>query len=162
MTLQDANANMAFNREISIKENLDFILIHLNTPMFPRNIMTKALGHQKEILDADEALTYFKSSDYQDCRINAYPAFTDYQGINFTAPSFIMIDLDLKDSESQEMLDKHYGRHSIIKTKYFMELSPLFFGLAADIIFTNQYVDLFLRRSIDSHVSKTQAKRSNI
>jgi hypothetical protein len=105
MTLQDANANMVINRENSIKENLDFILIHLSTPMFPRNIMTKALGHQKEILDADEALTYFKSSNYQDCRINAYQAFTDYQGINFTAPSFIMIDLDLKDFESQETLD---------------------------------------------------------
>jgi hypothetical protein len=68
--------------------------------------MTTALGYQKEVFDAKEVLEYFKASNYQDCRINAYPSFTDYHGINFTAPSFIMIDLDLKDFQSQEKLDK--------------------------------------------------------
>jgi hypothetical protein len=68
--------------------------------------MTRTLGHQKEVFNAEEALAYFKASNYEDCRINAYPSYTEYQGINFTAPSFIMIDLDLKDFQSQEMLDK--------------------------------------------------------
>jgi hypothetical protein len=104
MALQDAN--VAINRETSIKENLDFILSHLSNPLFPRTIMTRALGHQKEVLNADEALTCFKASNYQDCRINAYPSYTSYGGINLTAPSFIMIDLDLKDFESHEKLDK--------------------------------------------------------
>jgi hypothetical protein len=67
--------------------------------------MTKALGRQKVILDEQVALDYFKASNCEDCRINAYPD-TDYQGINFTAPNFIMIDLDLKDFDSQELLDK--------------------------------------------------------
>jgi hypothetical protein len=98
--------NVAIDGETSIKENLDFILCHLDYPLFPRTIMTKALGHQKEVLNADEALTHFKASNYQDCRINAYPSYTDYRGINFTAPSFIMIDLDLKDFASEEKLDK--------------------------------------------------------
>jgi len=31
---------------VNIDQNLDFILSHFQTPMFPRNIMTKALGHQ--------------------------------------------------------------------------------------------------------------------
>jgi hypothetical protein len=97
---------MAIDRGISIKENLDFILSHLDNPLFPRTIMTRALGYQKEVSNAEEALAYFKASNYEDCRINAYPAFTDYQGINFIAPSFIIIDLDLKDFESQQMLDK--------------------------------------------------------
>ena len=89
-----------------VESNLDFILDHLNDPLFPRTIMTKALGHQKEILNKLELLAHFKASCYIDCRINAYPTFTDYEGINFTAPSFIIIDLDLKDFESLEILDK--------------------------------------------------------
>jgi hypothetical protein len=104
MALQDANVSIY--RETSIKENLDFILSHLSNPLFPRTIMTRALGHQKEVLNPEEVLTHFKASNYQDFRINAYPSYTDYHGINLTAPSFIMIDLDLKDFESHEKLDK--------------------------------------------------------
>jgi len=59
--------------------------------------MTKDLGYQVEVFDKQEALGYFKSSRYEDCRINAYPPFTEYQGINRTPISFLMIDLDLKD-----------------------------------------------------------------
>ncbi len=42
-------------------------------------------------------MKYFESSNYEDCRINASPSFTNYQGINRVAPSFVMIDLDLRD-----------------------------------------------------------------
>lgn len=94
------------DRDKSIEENLEFILVHLANPLFPRNIMTRALGYQKEVFNVEEALDYFKASNYQDCRINAYPSYTEYQGINLTAPSFIMIDLDLKDFQSQKKLDK--------------------------------------------------------
>lgn len=105
MTLQDIKPPI--DRETLIKENLEFILNHLTNPLFPRTIMTRALGYQKEVLDAKMALVYFKASNYEDCRVNAYPSYTEYQGINLTSPSFIMIDLDLKDFEhSQEKLDK--------------------------------------------------------
>jgi Primase X len=97
---------MTIDREISIKENLDFILSHLDDPLFPRTIMTQALGYQKVVFSAKEALANFKTSNYEDCRINTYPSYTEYQGINLTAPSFIMIDLDLKDFQSKEKLDK--------------------------------------------------------
>src|SRR6188472_1140874 len=80
-----------------IRENLEFILSHLQQPIFPRKIMTKDLGYQLEVFDKQEALDYFKSSQYEDCRINAYPPFTEYHGINRTPISFLMIDLDLKD-----------------------------------------------------------------
>ena len=97
----------AIDRETTIIENLDFILVHLSDPLFPRNIMTKALGYQKEVFNAEEALAYFRASNYEDCRINAYPAYTEYRGINLTTPSFIMIDYDLKDfQQSQEKLAK--------------------------------------------------------
>jgi hypothetical protein len=42
-------------------------------------------------------------------RSNAYPLFTEYHGINRTPISFLMVDLDLKDSEPKKgkvVLDK--------------------------------------------------------
>ena len=94
------------DKENLIETNLDFILGHLSDPLFPRTIMTKGLGYQKEVFNKHELLAYFKASNYHDCRINAYPSYTEYKGINLTAPSFIMIDLDLKDIElSIEKLD---------------------------------------------------------
>ena len=95
------------DRENPIEANLDFIIEHLSDPLFPRKIMTKALGYQKEVFNKHELLAYFKASCYKDCRINAYPSYTEYKGINLTAPSFIMIDLDLKDFEySTDNLDR--------------------------------------------------------
>jgi hypothetical protein len=106
LTLTD-NTTATIDRDTIIGENLDFILVHLNGPLFPRTIMTKALGYQKDVFSKQEALARFKASNYQDCRINAYPSHTEYAGINLTPPSFIMIDLDLKDFDySQEKLDK--------------------------------------------------------
>jgi Primase X len=64
--------------------------------------MTKDLGYQVEVFSKEEALEYFKSSNYEDCRINAYPSFTEYKGINRTPISFLMVDLDLKDFEGEE------------------------------------------------------------
>jgi hypothetical protein len=80
-----------------MRESLDFILSHLQEPIFPRKIMTKDLGYQVEIFNKQEALVYFKSSRYEDSRINAYPIFTNYHSINITPISFLMVDLDLKD-----------------------------------------------------------------
>jgi hypothetical protein len=122
MTLQDVNATI--DREISIKENLNFILSHLDNPLFPRTIMTRVLGHQKEVFSADEVLTHFKVSNYEDCRINAYPSYSEYQGINLTAPSFIMIDLDLKDFESEENLAKILHRTLNKIHKVFHSVQP--------------------------------------
>ena len=80
-----------------VQDGLDFILGHFQEPLFPRKIMTKKLGYQVEVFNKEEILEHFKDSNYEDCRINAYPSFTEYQGINRTPISFLMIDLDLKD-----------------------------------------------------------------
>ena len=85
-----------------VLDALDFILNHFQEPLFPRKIMTKELGCQVEVFNKEEALEYFKISNYEDCRINAYPPFTEYQGINRTPISFLMVDLDLKDFSGQE------------------------------------------------------------
>jgi hypothetical protein len=80
-----------------IQAGLDFILDHFQEPRFPRKIMTKQLGYQVEVFNKQEALEYFKTSNYEDCRINAYPSFTEYHGINRTPISFLMVDIDWKD-----------------------------------------------------------------
>gem|GEM_PF-6058486 len=38
-------------------------------PVFPRNTMTKSLGHQKEAFNIKEVLKYFMASNYEDCRL---------------------------------------------------------------------------------------------
>jgi hypothetical protein len=85
-----------------VESGLDFILSHFQELIFPRKIMTKQLGYQVEVFNKEEALEYFKSSNYEDCRINAYPTFTEYHGINRTPISFVMVDLDLKDFVDEE------------------------------------------------------------
>jgi hypothetical protein len=89
------NADTCHSKKII--DGLDFILSHFQEPIFPRKIMTKQLGYQVEVFNKEEALEYFKSSNYEDCRVNAYPSFTEYKGINRTPISFLMVDLDLKD-----------------------------------------------------------------
>ena len=111
--IQMVSSNRILHPEI-ISENIDFILSHFQEPLFPRKIMTKRLGHQKEVFSKQEALNYFESSNYEDCRINAYPPFTNYQGINRVAPSFVMIDLDLRDFDnSRDKLDR--GLNKILR-----------------------------------------------
>ena len=91
-----------------VQDGLDFILNHFQESIFPRKIMTKKLGYQVEVFNKQEALKHFNNSNYEDCRINAYPSFTEYQGINRTPISFLMVDLDLKDlsGERQEKTGK--------------------------------------------------------
>jgi hypothetical protein len=79
----------------NIENGLDFILNHFNqNRLFPRTIMTKNLGYQKEVFSKEEAMKFFEESDFIDCRINAFPSFTDYKGIQRYPPDFIFIDLD--------------------------------------------------------------------
>ena len=141
------------DKENLIETNLDFIIEHLSDPIFPRTIMTKALGYQKEVFNKHELLAYFKASDYKDCRINAYPAYTEYRGINLTAPSFIMIDLDLKDFElSIEKLDK-------ILNKTLTKINDVFHGSHPTVLWTGngyhiyQPVRGFILEEIDRFAS---------
>ncbi|MGC1134465.1 MAG: hypothetical protein WA941_16675 [Nitrososphaeraceae archaeon] len=84
------------------KEDLDFILLHMSEPKWPRTVSTKATdGRQVVVNSKEEAFAYFKAANYLDCRISAYPfwrpsTLSDFVGIkNAIPPNFIMIDLDL-------------------------------------------------------------------
>jgi hypothetical protein len=87
-------------------EGLDFILFHFNQDkLLPRKIMTKKLGYQKEVLSINEILYYFQLSDFVDCRINAFPSYTEYKGIQRYPPDLIFIDLDRNNFDTDIGLD---------------------------------------------------------
>ena len=90
-----------------VGQGLDFILSHLEgQTFFPRNIMTKRVGYQIEVFDKESIIREFLLSDYQDCRISAYPSLTKYNDLNLVAPSLVMIDLDLNNFKSEIALNK--------------------------------------------------------
>jgi hypothetical protein len=99
-----------------VQDGLDFILSHFQGPLFPRKIMTKQLGYQIEVFNKEETLEYFKTSNYEDCRINAYPSFIEYHGINRTPISFLMVDLDLKDFADEKKKGKAVFERALNKT----------------------------------------------
>lgn len=93
---------MALNGQI--EEGLDFILGHFSEPIFPRTISTTATyGAQVLVYSKEEALARFEAANLLDCRVNAYPAFTQYKGINRQAPNFIFIDLDRSDFTTEKL-----------------------------------------------------------
>jgi hypothetical protein len=47
--------NNAIDHDRKVQDGLDFILNHLQDPLFPRKIMTKQLGYQVEVFDKEEA-----------------------------------------------------------------------------------------------------------
>ncbi len=82
-----------------VQYGLEFMLKQLApVPLFPRNIMTHRLGRQILVHSREEAMRYYKESEFLDCRISAYPPqpstlSTKYLG-NGLAPNLIMIDID--------------------------------------------------------------------
>jgi len=67
--------------------------------------MTKKLGYQKEVFSKEEAMKFFEESDFIDSRINAFPSFTDYRGIQRYPPDFIFIDLDKNNFKTEKSFE---------------------------------------------------------
>jgi hypothetical protein len=83
--------------------------------IFPRKIMTKETGVQITVHSVEEMIKRFEEANFEDCRINAYPAFLDeaeekdYEnGVNLDlfALNILFIDLDEKEYSSKQELDK--------------------------------------------------------
>jgi Primase X len=85
---------------MNTEEGLDFILTHFvddaeSSSIWPRTISTKTTeGRQVLVYNKEEALARFKQANYLDCRINAYPGYVEFKGINRQPPTFIFIDID--------------------------------------------------------------------
>ncbi|MGA9153702.1 MAG: hypothetical protein WBZ36_24230 [Candidatus Nitrosopolaris sp.] len=81
--------------EMEVKEGLIYILNHLDN-LWPRMVSTHATGGaQRLVNNFAEAMAFFKAASFLDCRISAYPKYTDYYvsktGI---APTVLMVDID--------------------------------------------------------------------
>ncbi|MGI0045154.1 MAG: hypothetical protein ACRD47_15725, partial [Nitrososphaeraceae archaeon] len=87
------------NVESQVTNGLEFILSHLSKPYWPRTISTRltACG-QFTAHSRLEALSYFKDSNYLDCRISAY----NQKG---GTVDFIMIDIDRSMFKSKQELN---------------------------------------------------------
>jgi hypothetical protein len=86
-------------------DGLDFILSHFEEPILPRTVSSCATqGRQILVYSKAEAIAIFKKASLLDCRINAYPNYTGFGGINRQAPNFIFIDLDLFRFDSGDAL----------------------------------------------------------
>jgi hypothetical protein len=92
-------ANTTADTSTKVQNGLMFLLGHLvPVPHFPRNIMTHRLGRQILVHSMEEAIRYYRESQFLDCKISAYPPppstlSTKYLG-NGLAPNLIMIDID--------------------------------------------------------------------
>ncbi len=83
------------NHEQNLRNGLNFILSHFQEPIFPRTISTqKTCNKQLEVFSKENALNLYQYSGAVDCKINAYPSYTEWNGINRQAPSLLFIDLD--------------------------------------------------------------------
>ena len=114
----------------------DFILSHFEDPIWPRTISTHITeGRQVLVYSKEEALARFKQANYLDCRINAYPDYTEWQGINRQAPNFIFIDLDRSNFKTENEVKAAYNQ-TIKNIKEFFGGNPtvLFTGNGVHIL----------------------------
>jgi hypothetical protein len=88
-------------------KDIQFILNHFEGAghIFPRTISTATTCNKQVLVtDIDQIYAKFKAADFKDCRINAYPDFTNFHGINMQYPAFVMCDLDLSKFKTEKLL----------------------------------------------------------
>jgi hypothetical protein len=110
----------------TIQNGLDYLLGQIVPPIWPRTISTHTTeGKQVLVYTQDQALAKFRQARLLDCRINAYPSYTGWKGLNRQAPDFLFIDLDLSRFKIMEALNR--GRKKtlkFIKEKLGVNVSP--------------------------------------
>jgi hypothetical protein len=90
-------------------KDIQFILNHFEGagPIFPRTISTyKTHNRQILVTDIDQIYNHFRAAEFKDCRINAYPDFTNFHGINMQYPALVMCDLDASHFKTERLLMK--------------------------------------------------------
>jgi hypothetical protein len=66
----------------------------------------KSQGKQFEIFNKGAMFRAYEDSEFIDCRVNAYPSYIEYKGIQRYPPNFIFADLDLLLTRTEQSLDK--------------------------------------------------------
>lgn len=101
----DCYISRKFSTEPNLTSFLEMTLKLCQGPQFPRTISTlKTHGRQIEVFYINEIHDHFRASSLLDCKINAYPKFTSYNGINMQAPTLVMCDLDLIRFRTEKLL----------------------------------------------------------
>jgi hypothetical protein len=94
---------------LKIESGLDYILSHFPSEepfLFPRKISTyKSNNKQFLVRTREEVIDAFTTSNFVDCKINAYPYLIDYKGIQRYKPNFIFIDLDKNNFKSNRSFE---------------------------------------------------------
>ena len=67
---------------------------------------------QIEVFQKKKHYTYFEESNFLDCRINGFPSYTEYKGIQRYPPDFIFIDIDRITSKTDKSFE-----NALSKTK---------------------------------------------
>src|SRR5687768_12187766 len=96
------------NQEEKVKQGINFLLSHFEgrQRLFPRKMSIFATnGKQFTVYNKEQILEACITSNFQDCRLNAYPVLED--GV-LQAPNMIFIDLDLHSNlkEQNKSLNK--------------------------------------------------------
>jgi uncharacterized lipoprotein YehR (DUF1307 family) len=109
VTIIDNNESKIY-REVG--NGLDFLLSHFyQERLFPRKIQThKSQGKQIEVFSKEEAMKHFEQSDFVDCRINNFPSYTNYKGIQRYPPDSIFIDIDRSTFKEDKSYDNAVSR----------------------------------------------------
>src|SRR5215472_4646883 len=107
-----------------VEEGLSFISSHLNPneSIWPRTISThKTCGKQIVVNGFEEAMKWFKAANFLDCRISAYPVYSDeyirWIGIAFI-PSLLLCDLD----REHFVTDEEFGAATVKTCQNFKEI----------------------------------------
>jgi hypothetical protein len=84
--------------EMEVREGLLFILTHLDD-LWPKTVSTYATkGAHRQVKDFEEAMAWFKASNFLDCCISAYADYTkDYINSTGIAPTVLHVDIDERD-----------------------------------------------------------------
>jgi hypothetical protein len=92
-----------------LEGGLDYILGHFpqEESIWPRTISTRTTDKRQVLVyNKEEVVARFAQANWLDCRISAYPSYTEYKGINRQAPRFIFIDLDRSTFDTEKAHNK--------------------------------------------------------
>jgi hypothetical protein len=103
--LQQLKNNLTSNKRII--DGAEIILNHFLEPIFPRTISTRnSNGKQFMVFSRDQIINAYQESNFIDCRVNAYPSYVEYKGIQRFPPNFIFADLDQSLFRSKKSLNR--------------------------------------------------------
>ena len=97
-----SNTSSSFTLKANEDDVMDGINAILNIfetidqPLFPRNIMTASYSGFFPVHDLKQMYKIFKRSNFQDCRISAYPPVTEN---SMFAPNLLLLDIDYDDTQ---------------------------------------------------------------